>query len=128
MAEKKALDRDGTVLENPDIRIADDVIASIAALAATEIEGEAGMAGNITNEYVGKFGVKNLSKGVKVNLYDGSMDVALSLIVRYGSSIPEVSAKGQERVKAMIENMTGLIVENVSVNIVGMDASVDETS
>ena len=128
MAEKKALDRVGTALENPDIRIADDVIASIAALAATEIEGVAGMAGNITNEFVGKFGVKNLSKGVKVNLYDGSMDVALPLIVRYGSSIPEVSAKVQERVKAMIENMTGLIVENVSVNIVGMDASVDETS
>ncbi len=128
MAEKKALERSGNVLENPDIRIADDVIASVAALAATEIEGVAGMAGNITNEFVGKFGVKNLSKGVKVNLYDGSMDVSLSLIIKYGSSIPEVSEKVQERVKTMIESMTGLLVENVSVNIVGMDASVEETS
>ena len=127
MAEKRIAERAGTVLENPDVRIAEDVIASVAALAATEIEGVSGMAGNLTNEFIGKFGVKNLSKGVKVNLYDGSMDVALSLIIKYGSNIPEVSAKVQERVKSMIESMTGLAVESVSVNIVGMDASVGES-
>ena len=50
-----------------EIKIADEVVAIIAALAATEVEGVASMAGNITNELIGKLGMKNLSKGVKVD-------------------------------------------------------------
>ena len=49
-----------------EVRIASDVVAAIAALAATEIDGVYSMAGNITNELIGKLGMKNLSKGVKI--------------------------------------------------------------
>lgn len=103
------------------VQIADEVVAIIAGLAATEIEGVASMAGNITNELIGKLGMKNLSKGVKVDVADGVVIVDMSLNLEYGFSIPVISAKVQERVKSAIENMTGLVVKVVNVRIAGVN-------
>ncbi|MCD2492617.1 Asp23/Gls24 family envelope stress response protein [Lacrimispora sp. NSJ-141] len=108
-----------------EVQIADEVVAIIAGLAATEIEGVASMAGNITNELVGKLGMKNLSKGVKVDVLDTSVSVDLSLNMEYGYSIPDVCAQVQERVKSAIENMTGLSVIDVNVKIAGVN--IDKT-
>ncbi|MDO4266312.1 MAG: Asp23/Gls24 family envelope stress response protein [Eubacteriales bacterium] len=105
------------------VKIADDVIACIAALAATEIEGVYSMAGNVTNELIAKLGVKNLSKGVKLDLHDGEVSILLSLNMTYGYSIPEVSAKVQERVKNTVENMTGLHVVDVAINVAGVNTT-----
>ena len=104
-----------------EVQIADEVVAIIAGLAATEVEGVASMAGNITNELVSKLGMKNLSKGVKVEVTDDSVEVNLSLNIAYGYSIPEVSGRVQERVKAAIENMTGLQVLEVNIRIASVD-------
>ena len=79
-----------------EIKIADEVVAIIAALAATEVEGVASMAGNITNELIGKLGMKNLSKGVKVDVLEGIVTVSLALNLKYNYSIVEVSARVQE--------------------------------
>ena len=103
------------------VQIADEVVAIIAGLAATEVEGVASMAGNITNELVSELGMKNLSKGVKVEVTDDSVEVNLSLNIAYGYSIPEVSNRVQERVKAAIENMTGLQVLEVNIRIASVD-------
>lgn len=103
-----------------DIQIADEVIAIIAGLAATEVEGVAKMYGNITNELVSKIGIKNLSKGVKVVVTPEDVKVDLSLEVRYGYSVMEVSKKVQEKVKQAIETMTGLKVSMVRVRIAGV--------
>ena len=65
-------------------------VAIIAGLAATEVEGVDSMAGNITNELVGKLGMKNLSKGVKVDVTEEHVSVSLSLNLKYGYSIPKV--------------------------------------
>ena len=102
------------------VQIADDVVAIIAGLAATEVEGVASMAGNITKEIISKFGVKNLSKGVRINVTDGCVAVDTALNVEYGYSVPVVSAKVQEKVKNAIENMTGLTVSEVNVRIAGV--------
>lgn len=99
------------------VQIADEVVAIIAALAATEVDGVASMAGNITNEVVGRLGMKNLSRGVKVEVLEGVVSVRLALNIRYGYNIPETSQKVQEKVKAAIENMTGLEVADVNVSI-----------
>lgn len=107
--------------EAGEVRIADEVVAIIAGLAATEVEGVASMAGNITNELVGKLGMKNLSKGVKLTVIDHTVTVQLSLNLEFGYSVPEVSGKVQERVKAAIENMTGLEVLEVNVQIEGIN-------
>lgn len=103
-----------------DIQIADEVIAIIAGLAATEVEGVAKMYGNITNELVSKIGIKNLSKGVKVAVSPEDVKVDLSLEVRYGYSVMDVSKKVQEKVKQAIETMTGLEVSMVRVRIAGV--------
>ncbi len=108
-----------------EVQIADEVVAIIAGLAATEIEGVAYMAGNITNELVGKLGMKNLSKGVKVDVLDTSVSVELSLTMEYGYSIPDVCAQVQDRVKSAIENMTGLSVIDVNIKIAGVN--IDKT-
>ena len=91
-----------------EVQIADEVVAIIAALAATEVDGVASMAGNITNELVSRLGMKNLSKGVKVDVLEGVVTVSLALNLKYNYSIMDVTAKVQDRVKTAIENMTGL--------------------
>ena len=103
-----------------EVQIADEVVAIIAGLAATEVEGVDSMAGNITNELVGKLGMKNLSKGVKVDVTEEHVSVDLSLNIRYGYSIPSVSEQVQEKVSTAIENMTGLTVLDVNVKIAGL--------
>ena len=79
------------------VQIADEVVAIIAGLAATEVDGVSSMAGNITNELVGKLGMKNLSRGVKVEVLDGVVSVRLALNIKYGYNIPETSQKVQEK-------------------------------
>lgn len=103
-----------------EIQIADEVIAIIAGLAATEVEGVAKMYGNITNELVSKLGMKNLSKGVKVTVTPEDVQVDVSLEVKYGYSVMEVSKMVQEKIKQAIETMTGLTVSKVHVRIAGV--------
>lgn len=109
-----------------EVQIADEVVAIIAGLAATEVAGVDSMAGKITNELVGKLGMKNLSKGVKVEVTEEHVSVDLSLNVKYGFNIPEVSEKVQEKVKAAIENMTGLTVLDVNIRIAGVNLEGDQ--
>ena len=104
-----------------EVQLADEVVAIIAGLAATEVEGVDSMAGNITNELVGKLGMRNLSKGVKVDVTEEHVSVDLSLNLKYGYNIPEVCEKVQERVKTAIENMTGLSVLDVNIKIAGVN-------
>ena len=104
-----------------EIRVADDVVSIIAGLAATEVEGVGSMAGNITNEIVAKTGIKNLSKGVHVDVIDGIVTVDLDLNIKYGYAIPEVSGNVQERVRTAIETMTGLTVGTINVRIASVD-------
>ena len=104
-----------------EVKIADEVVAIIAALAATEVDGVASMAGNITNEVIGKLGIKNLSKGVKVDVLEGVVTVSLALNVKYDYNIMEVTAKVQEKVKNAVENMTGLEVADVNIKVAGVE-------
>ena len=104
-----------------EVKIADEVVAIIAALAATEVEGVASMAGNITNELISRLGMKNLSKGVKVDVLEGVVTVSLTLNLKYNYSVVEVSRKVQEKVKNAIENMTGLEVADVNIKVAGVE-------
>lgn len=121
MAEKR---NTYTIHEDSDkgkVKIADEVVAIIAGLAATEVEGVASMAGNITNELVSKLGMKNLSKGVKVDVLENVVSVDLSLNLDYGYSIVETCNIVQERVMTAIENMTGLEVSGVNIRVAGVN-------
>lgn len=104
-----------------EVQIADEVVAVIAGLAATEVKGVAATSGNVTNEIAGKFGKKNLSKGIKVLVSPDSVSVDIALTLDYGYGIPETAKQVQEKVKLAIENMTGLLVKEVNVRIAGVN-------
>ena len=104
-----------------EVKIADEVVAIIAGLAATEVEGVDCMAGKITNEIISRLGMKNLSKRVRVDVLEGVVTVSLALVLKYNYSIVDVTAKVQEKVKSAIENMTGLEVADVNIRVAGVE-------
>ena len=109
-----------------EVRIADDVVGNIAAIAATEIDGVAGTVSNMTKELTKKMGIRPRAKGVRVVIEDGAVTVDLALIMKYGYNIPITSKQVQERVRTSIESMTGLTVLNVGIRIVGIDMTNEE--
>ena len=104
-----------------EVQIADEVVASIATLAATEVKGVSAISGNTTNELTGKSGRKNLTKGVKVLVNPDAVSVDMALTLDYGYGIPETAKQVQEKVKLAIENMTGLQVKEVNIRIAGVN-------
>ncbi len=103
------------------VKIADDVVAMIANLAASEVDGVSSMVGNVTNELMSKVGVKNLTKGVKVDVFNKEVRCDIAVTLEYGYNIPTTCQKVQEKVKAAIENMTGLTVVDVNIRIAGVN-------
>ncbi len=106
---------------NANIKISDDVIAVIAGVAASEVQGVAemsgGFAGGISEVLSGK---KNLSKGIKVESGEKETKIDVNIIVEYGIRIPDVAFEIQNRVKKAVESMTGLKVVEVNVHIQGV--------
>lgn len=103
-----------------EVQIANEVVASIAGISAAEIEGVEAMAGGFANELAGKFGAKNLSKGVKVEVQDGTAVVELAIVMKYGYNIPKTCEQVQEKVAQAINSMTGLTAKQVNVRIAGV--------
>ena len=108
--------------DNEGIQISSDVVAVIAGVAVSEVQGVSGMsggfAGGITEVLSGK---KNLAKGIKVDINEDTAKIDVNIIVEYGSRIPDVAFEIQNRVKKSIENMTGLKVEEVNVHVQGVN-------
>ena len=105
------------------VKIADDVVAMIAALAATEVDGVAAMNGNVANEFLSKVGVKGLAKGVRVEIFNRKVKVELAITMVYGFNIPATCQRVQNKVKNAIVNMTGLEVTDVNIRIAGINVS-----
>lgn len=99
------------------IRIADEVIAIIAGVAAAEVEEIVLVSGTPTDSIVGLFGKKNLAKGVKVSVQEGEAAIEIEIAVKFGTSLREVAEKVQGKIKNAVETMTGLSVSVVDVNI-----------
>ncbi|MGN0370905.1 MAG: Asp23/Gls24 family envelope stress response protein [Butyrivibrio sp.] len=104
------------------IQISEQVVAVIAGIAATEVEGVYSLVGNITNEIISKMGIKNLSKGVKANIFEDTVTVNVTLDIKYGFNVPDICKAVQSKVASAIETMTGLKV--VEVNVVVADVTI----
>lgn len=121
---EKDIEKKTVVLKDEEnvgaVQIADDVVAMIASLATTEVEGVCSMAGNITNELMSRVGMKKLTKGVKIVVTGSGVEVFLVVNVEYGYNIPATCQKVQAKVKAAIENMTGLTCTDVNIRIAGV--------
>lgn len=109
-------------LQSNNIKIADDVVAVIAGVAVSEVQGvsemSGGFAGGISEVLSGK---KNLAKGIKVEVNDNTTKIDVNIIVEYGSRIPDIAFEIQNKVKKAVENMTGLKVEEVNVHVQGVN-------
>ncbi|MDR2547650.1 MAG: Asp23/Gls24 family envelope stress response protein [Lachnospiraceae bacterium] len=119
------------------VKIADDVVAMIAGMAAAEVEGVSAMtsaiaspkavakgtavSGHFAADLMSKSGMKNIAKSVKVEIIGKRVHVEMALNVDYGYNIPAISQKVQAKVKAAIENMTGLLVTDVNLRIAGVN-------
>lgn len=107
------------------IEISNDVIAVIAGVAVSEVQGVAamsgGFAGGITEVLSGK---KNMAKGIKVEKTENKAKIDVNIIVEYGSRIPDVAFEIQNRVKKSVEGMTGFKVEEVNVHIQGVNTDI----
>ena len=92
---EREIDKKNLVLKEDEsigtVQIADDVVAMIASLATTEVDGVSAMAGNITNELMSKVGVKNLTKGVKVEVQDHGIRI------QYSRNLSGSTAEGEKR-------------------------------
>lgn len=112
--------------EQKNIEIANEVVAIIAGLAATEVPGVAGMSGGIAGGFAEILGRKNLTKGVEVETDETKATINLYIIVDYGVSIPEVAENIQRDVKNAIEQMTGLKTEEIYIHIQGVEFNDDD--
>jgi uncharacterized alkaline shock family protein YloU len=103
-----------------NVSFANDVLAIIAGLAASEIEGVAGMSGGLAGGIAELLGRKNLAKGIKIAVNDRIISVDINMIITYGFKLHEVSRKVQANVVKAIETMTGLSVDKVNINVLGI--------
>lgn len=107
------------------VRIAEDVVAVIAGLAATEVKGVSSLAGSITNDMIPRKGAKGLGKGLRVTVSDNKVKADISVVIGFDCSVLEVCEGVQERVKTAIENMTGMEVTEVNVKVAGVENPVE---
>lgn len=107
------------------IKIAEDVVAKIAGIAASEVKGVFSMNGGIAGGISEMFGKKSFSKGVKAQVTEKDALLDLYIIVEYGSRIPDIAFEIQNRVKTAVENMTGLKVLEVNIHVQGVNLPKD---
>ncbi len=119
--EVQSLQNDNTINEYGSVKIADDVVAIIAELAAKEVKGIIGMSGGIADSITEILGKKNPLKGIKVEMGEKETAIDLHVIVEYGIRIPDIAWKVQENVKKAVETMTGLNVVEVNIHIQGVN-------
>ncbi len=108
------------------IRIADEVVSTIAGLAAKDVEGVATMSGGWGSELVERLGKKSFGKGIKVEVNDDQTSIDIYIIIEFGYSIPKVAENVQKEVKMAVETMTGLNVVNVNVHVVAVQMKKNE--
>lgn len=108
------------------ISYSEDVIAIISGLAAAEIQGVAGMSGDLKSGIGELLGRKDLSKGIKANISGEEVTIDINIIVVYGSIISDVALEIQKSIKRAVEGMTGLKVIGVNVYVQGVQINSDK--
>ena len=125
--ESKTAETENSENTENGIEISNDVIAVIAGVAVSEVQGVASMAGGFAGGISEVFsGKKNMSKGIKVDKTENKAKIDVNIIVEYGSRIPDVAYEIQNRVKKSVEGMTGFKVEEVNVHVQGVDTNISK--
>ena len=109
-----------SVMGNDTIKISNDVVATYAGIAVSEVEGVYGMAGGFAGITEVISGKKNLSKGIKVEVVEKRTKIDVNIILEYGARITDVAYEIQTRIKKSVEAMTDLKVLEVNVHVQGV--------
>ena len=102
------------------IKISNEAVATYAGIAVSEVKGVYGKGGTFSGLTEALSGKKNIAKGIKVDVDDKIAKIDVNIVVIYGARIPDVAFEIQSRVKKTVENMTGLMVSEVNVNVLGV--------
>ena len=114
------LDEEEVLDSSEGIKISNDAVATYAGIAVSEVKGVYGKGGTFSEITEALSGKKNITKGIKVDVDEKSVKIDVNIIVIYGARIPDVAFEIQSRVKKTVENMTGLKVLEVNVNVLGV--------
>ena len=106
--------------ENGTIQISEEAIATVASVAAKDVDGVSDLSGNFGDDLAGMLGMKNASKGVRVQIEDDGVSIECSVVAKYGCSVVTMAKELQTAILTAVESMTGLKVKNVAVNISGI--------
>lgn len=110
-----------TTHDQGSIKISEDVVASIAAVATSETDGVSGLYSSFTNDIVSFLGKKTPTKGVKVTFHsDNTVDIDIYYLSCFGSNICDVAKNVQENVKSAVESMTNLDIGNINIHVAGV--------
>jgi len=114
--------------QNGNIKISDEVIATIVTVATKEVSGISGLSLSLTDEITSRFVKKNSSKAIKIVTGENGVTIDIDVVVNYGVRIPDVAWEVQETVKKSVESMSGLAVDKINVIVSGVNFETDETS
>lgn len=102
-----------------NVKISEDVVASIVTIAANEVEGVAVTPASAL-DFAERWGKKGMGRGVRVTLEEKTVAIELCVQMTYGIKIPQTALKVQQKVKMAVESMTGLTVHNINVTVSGV--------
>lgn len=106
------------------ITLSEDVIATLAGVAATECYGIVGMAGTRIKDGIAEMlGRENLARGVEVHMDDDTVEIQLYIVVGYGTRISEIGRNVTDKVRYVVESATGLKVSSVRIHVQGVRVS-----
>ena len=114
------MDENKVYTEGNAVKISDEVVQTIAAMAVSEVKGVS-LATSLADGFVEKFVKKNYNKTVKIEMTEKDVSLELHVTVDYGVKIQAVSAELQEAVKRNLENMTDLTATNVTIYVEGVN-------
>ena len=106
--------------ENGTIQISEEVIATVASVAAKDVDGVSDLSGNFGDDLAGMLGMKNASKGIRVEIEDDSVNIECNVVAKYGCSVVEMGKNLQAAIVSAVESMTGLKVKDVAINVCGI--------
>lgn len=112
--------------EGDSIRISSEVIAVITGIVSSDIPGIAGMSGGVVGGIAEKLGRKDLTKGIKVRINEDRVTIDLNVIVDYGATIVEATDKLKKEIRNNVEKSTGLKVEAININVLGIEVPKEE--
>lgn len=107
-------------LENGNVLISEDVIASIASLSVRDVEGVYGLSATATLDLANIIGKKNLRKGIRVVVDGNTVEISCNLVVNLGTPVMKVAQRVQEAIADAVTAMTGIRPKCVNVNVCGV--------